>query len=66
MLTNFLIIAGLGIALGAWVYSIAFLALLVENHRFWKVHQKKPAPLAHTYARANIIIPCKGLSLIHI
>jgi len=33
----------------------------VENHRFWKVHQKKPAPLAHTYARANIIIPCKGM-----
>lgn len=61
MLTNLLIIAGLGCALGAWVYSIAFLALLVENHRFWKVHQKKPAPLAHTYARANIIIPCKGM-----
>ncbi len=61
MLTNFLIIAAIGFALGAWVYSIAFLALLVENHRFWKVHQKKPAPLAHTYARANIIIPCKGM-----
>jgi hypothetical protein len=61
MLTNFLIIAGISCVLGAWVYSIAFLALLVENHRFWKVHQKKPAPLAHTYARANIIIPCKGM-----
>ena len=61
MLTTILIITAIACAVGTWVYSIAFLALVAENHRFWRVHQKKPAPFAHTYARANVIIPCKGM-----
>ena len=61
MLISFLYIATIVCTVGAWVYSSAFLALIVENHRFWKVHQKMPAPQSHTYARANIIIPCKGM-----
>lgn len=48
-------------AVATWVYSGLFLTLVSENRRFWKVHQQKPAPFSHTYARANIIIPCKGM-----
>jgi hypothetical protein len=56
------IITALAICIAAtWLYSGLFLTLLAENRRFWKVHRQKPAPFAHTYARANIIIPCKGM-----
>lgn len=58
--TTFLIVAASCIVV-SWVYSIAFVTLVAENHRFWRVHQKKPVPTAHTYARANLIIPCKGM-----
>ena len=45
----------------SWIYAIAFLALLLENRRFWSVHRKKPAPKLSVYPRTCIIIPCKGL-----
>ena len=57
------ILVSLAIVFGAisWIYSAVFLALVAENQRFWKVHRDSTTPLAHTYARACIIIPCKGL-----
>lgn len=58
--TAFIIVTAICIV-ASWIYSIAFLTLVVENHRFWRVHQKKPAPSTHTYPRANVIIPCKGM-----
>ena len=58
--TTFMILAVTCIV-ASWIYSIAFLTLVAENHRFWRVHQKKPVPVTHTYARANVIIPCKGM-----
>lgn len=60
LFTLFMIFAVTSIV-ASWVYSIAFLTLVAENHRFWRVHQKKPVPSTHTYARANVIIPCKGM-----
>lgn len=45
----------------SWIYSGVFLALVVENQRFWRVHSRSKTPYAHTYARACIIIPCKGM-----
>ena len=61
MLSTAFIIAGVSCIVASWVYSIAFLTLVLENHRFWRVHQKKPVPSTHTYPRANVIIPCKGM-----
>ena len=60
LFTTFMILAVTCIV-ASWIYSIAFLTLVAENHRFWRVHQKKPVPVTHTYARANVIIPCKGM-----
>lgn len=38
------------------------LILLVENRRFWKVHQQRPAPSDNGVAKVNLIVPCKGLN----
>lgn len=61
MLQPLLIIAAITCSIAAWIYSLTFLTLVAENYRFWRVHQKRPVPTTHTYARANIIIPCKGM-----
>ena len=61
MLSTAFIVVAVTCIVASWIYSIAFLTLVIENHRFWRVHQKKPAPSTHTYARANVIIPCKGM-----
>lgn len=61
MLSTAFIVVAVTCIVASWIYSIAFLTLVAENHRFWRVHQKKPAPSTHTYARANVIIPCKGM-----
>ena len=61
MLTTAFLIVAVTCIVASWIFSIAFLTLVAENHRFWRVHQKKPVPSAHIYARANVIIPCKGM-----
>ena len=60
LFTTFTILA-VAFTIASWIYSIAFLTLVAENYRFWRVHQKKPVPITHTYACANVIIPCKGM-----
>ena len=59
--TTLLLTLAVAFGLISWIYSGVFLALTVENARFWKVHKKSPAPSPHTYARSCIIIPCKGV-----
>ena len=43
------------------VYSLLFLALMIENHRFWRSRSKQPAPTQPTFPRVQLIIPCKGM-----
>jgi cellulose synthase/poly-beta-1,6-N-acetylglucosamine synthase-like glycosyltransferase len=47
-------------AFAALVTGTAHLILLVENHRFWKVHQRRSAPVENGAAKVNLIVPCKG------
>ena len=48
--------------IAALVSGTMLLALLVENRRFWKVHQRRGAPSESETAKVNLIIPCKGVA----
>ena len=60
-ITTILLTLAVAFGVVSWIYSGVFLTLVLENARFWKVHQKSSTPSAHTYARSCIIIPCKGV-----
>ena len=60
-LTISLLVVAISCGVISWIYSGVFLALVIENQRFWRVHSRSKTPHAHTYARACIIVPCKGM-----
>ena len=61
MFASFAIATLIICAIVSLIYSVTFSLLLFENRRFAKVHAKTEAPAPKYFARANVIVPCKGM-----